>query len=128
MWKSIASTFILCPFSILKYNSHSNTLSWNKVRLSHLYYIYITIGSINIILLVTYIVYKILQTPMSPAEQAIHYGLFSVAIFAWPLSLICTYTCIGNSGFCCYFYNLLSRFEQSTIRKIINRNTVFIIE
>jgi len=121
MWRSIHCTVNLCPFSILKYDSHSNTLSWDNKRLSRLFYTYISIGSVNIALLTAYIVYKIVMTQMSPPDKAIHYALFSVVVFVWPLCLICIYTVIGNSGFCCYFFNLLSHFEQSTMRKLDKR-------
>jgi len=120
MWKSIRSAFDLCPFSILKYDSRSNTVSWVSVRLSRLLYTYTTIGSINTVLLAVYIVYKILNTQMSTAMEAIHFALLSVVVYVWPMCLICIYTLIGNSGLCFYFYNLLSHFEQFTMRKFQN--------
>jgi len=120
MWKSIRSTFDLCPFSILKYDSHSNTVLWVNVRLSCLFYAYTMIGTINSVFLAVYIVYKILNTQMSAAMEAIHFALFSVVVYVWPLCLISIYTVIGNSGLCFYFYNLLSHFEQFTMRKLVN--------
>jgi len=117
MWKSIRSTFNLCPFSILRYDTHSNTVLWDKSRLSRLFFSYMTIGKINIFLLIAYIVYKIANNEMSPPEKAIHYALFSVVVYIWPMCLVCTYTVIGNSGICCYFYNALAHFEQSTLSK-----------
>jgi len=113
MWRSTNKAFNLCPFSILKYDSHSNSLSWNNTRLSHLFHTYMTIGSINIFLLTSYIVYKILHTELSPPDKAIYYALFSIVVYMWPFCLICMYTVLGNFGFCFYFFNVLSNFEQS---------------
>jgi len=113
MWNSIRNAFSLCPFSILKYNSQSKTVSWDNLRLVRLFYSYITIGSTNILLLTSYIVYKILHTELSPPEKAIHYALFSIVVYVWPICLICIYTVIGNHGFYCYLFNVLSHFELS---------------